>query len=106
MLQPSQSKFARYVGLLITHIYNEGYEITFGDAFAHDGHCEDSFHYKRLAIDLNLFKDGTFLTTTKDHEIFGEFWESLDSLCTWGGRRDDGNHYSFGEKYEYYRRGY
>jgi len=51
---------------------------------------------KRLAIDLNLFKDGEYLTDTEDHRFLGEFWESLGG--TWGGRWDDGNHYSWGER--------
>ena len=43
------------VALLILFAYEKGYELSFGDAFATDGHIEDSLHYKRLAIDLNLF---------------------------------------------------
>ena len=46
----------------------------------------------RLAVDFNLFKDGKFLQSTDDHKELGEFWEALGG--TWGGRFDDGNHYS------------
>jgi len=56
---------------------------------------EDSFHYKRLAIDLNLFYSGRYLTSTKAHQQLGEFWELLGG--SWGGRWQDGNHYSYGE---------
>jgi len=94
-LQPKQSKFTRMIALLILFAYEQGYELTFGDAFATIGHIEDSFHYKRLAIDLNLFKDGTYLTSTSDHLPLGLFWESIGG--SWGGRFNDGNHYSFGE---------
>ena len=59
-------------------------------------HSKHSRHYERLAADLNLFKDGWYLTTTEDHKIFGEYWESIGG--TWGGRWNDGNHYSWGEK--------
>jgi len=83
------------VALLILFIYERGYEVSFGDAFAHDGHIAGSFHYIRLAIDLNLFKGGVFLTKTEDHEPFGLFWESIGG--SWGGRWNDGNHYSLGE---------
>ena len=56
----------------------------------------------KLAIDLDLFKDGegfemgckVYLTKTEDHRKLGEFWESLHPLCRWGGRFGDGNHYS------------
>lgn len=96
-LREQQSEFTKKVALLILYAYEQGYELTFGDAYAKSGHKMYSFHYKRLAIDLNLFKDGEFLTETKDHEFLGEFWESMGG--TWGGRfsHKDGNHYSFGE---------
>lgn len=83
------------VALLILFAYEKGYEVTFGDAWARTGHCEGSFHYKRLAIDLNLFKNGAFLRNTAAHEPLGLFWESIGG--TWGGRWKDGNHYSLGE---------
>jgi len=86
------------VPLLVLFAYEQGYEITYGDAAARDGHKSGSFHYKKLAIDLNLFKNGRYLTSTKSHEPLGIFWESLDPECTWGGRWGDGNHYSYGEK--------
>ena len=96
-LRKKQSKFTRLVAHLIQHAYIMGYELTFGDAYAKDGHIKNSKHYVRLAIDLNLFKDGKYLTKTEDHEFLGLFWESLDSDCTWGGHFNDGNHYSFWE---------
>jgi len=94
-LREDQSKFVMMVGLLIEYAYLIGYELTFGDAYAHDGHRENSFHYKRLAIDLNLFKGGKYLTTTEDHRPLGEFWQSIGG--SWGGDWKDGNHYSLGE---------
>ena len=96
-LGDKQRKFTKMTALLILYAYERGYELTFGDAWATDGHIDGSFHYKRLAIDLNLFKDGTYLTHTKDHEFLGQFWESIGG--TWGGRftNQDGNHYSYGE---------
>lgn len=53
-----------------------------------------SAHKVRLAIDLNLFKDGEFLQLTEDHRVLGEWWEQQHPLCRWGGRFNDGNHYS------------
>ena len=95
-LRQQQSKFASMVASLIQFAYKQGYEITFGDAWAHDGHRKGSFHYKRLAIDLNLFLNGRYLSSTESHRTLGEFWESIGG--SWGGRWKDGNHYSFGEK--------
>jgi hypothetical protein len=62
---------------------------------------EKSLHTVRLAVDINLFRDGKYLRKTADHELLGEFWESLSgeyegsnlNFC-WGGRFNDGNHYS------------
>tara|TARA_R100000687_G_scaffold62905_1_gene50873 strand:+ start:303 stop:608 length:306 start_codon:yes stop_codon:yes gene_type:complete len=90
---------------LILFAYENGYELTVGDAYRDPrvfGKVGDKLHYSsanslhksRLAIDLNLFKDGQFLTRTSDHQPLGEYWESIGG--TWGGRftNADGNHYS------------
>ena len=92
-----QSKFVKMKALLILYAYQLGYELTDGDAWAKTGHKRGSFHYKRLAQDFNLFKNGKYLKKTSDHLPLGVFWESIGG--TWGGRfkNKDGNHYSFGE---------
>ena len=91
-LRKKQSKFVRMVADLIIFAYNNGYELTFGDAYATSGHKKNSNHYIRLAIDLNLFRDGKYLDKTEDHLPLGRFWESIGGA--WGGRFHDGNHYS------------
>jgi hypothetical protein len=102
-LRSKQSKFARMVADLIIKAYDLGYEVTLGDAYRDPrlhggiglkkgyGHSK-SCHKIRLAIDLNLFKDGVFLDKSDDHKVLGEWWESQGG--TWGGRFNDGNHYS------------
>ena len=103
-LSEHQQRFARHIALLILWAINEGYEVTFGDAYrdprVHGQYGEkksyasaNSEHKRRLAVDLNLFKDGEYLGGTDDHAPLGEFWEGLDELNEWGGRWDDGNHY-------------
>lgn len=88
---------------LIIFAYDNGYELSFGDAYRDPRvHGEvgskkgygsaNSLHKERMAIDLNLFKDGKFLTETDDHLLLGQYWESLGG--SWGGRFNDGNHYS------------
>jgi hypothetical protein len=94
-LRQKQSTFSKKIPLLILYAYELGYEVTIGDVWAHDRHKHGSFHYKKLAIDLNLFKNGRYLRGTKAHEQLGLFWESLGG--SWGGRYNDGNHYSWGE---------
>ena len=50
---------------------------------------------QRCAIDLNLFnKDGVFLGGSEYHRPIGEWWEKQHADACWGGRFEDGNHYS------------
>ena len=98
-LRKQQSEFAHAVGLLILYAYYLGYEITIGDVWAKSGHKKGSFHYKKLAVDINLFdKNGKYLRESSSHLLLGKYWESLGG--TWGGRfrKKDGNHYSWGER--------
>lgn len=91
-LRQKQSRFVYMVALLIQFAYLRGYALTFGDAWATTGHMKNSLHYDRLAIDLNVFKGGQWLTRSVDLRELGEFWESIGG--TWGGRFNDGNHFS------------
>jgi hypothetical protein len=101
-LGEKQRKFTRMVGQLIAWSYEHGYELTFGDAYRDPAQAKanaaagkgiaSSLHCVRLAIDLNLFKDGVYQTTTEAYTPLGEYWESLGGA--WGGRFNDGNHFS------------
>lgn len=105
-LRKLQSEFAALVPRLIDKAISLGFEVTFGDAyrdprafgspgiFMSYGHPKSAHKY-RLAIDLNLFKNGTFLDSTEAHAELGTWWESQHPLARWGGRFRDGNHYSF-----------
>jgi hypothetical protein len=106
-LLETQMKFTKMVPKLINKAFKLGFYVTLGDAYR-DARCRygspKTFHRKRLAIDLNLFRydkdTGKFnyCTETEDHRELGEWWKSQGG--TWGGdfRRPDGNHYSWGEK--------
>ena len=98
MLTPKQIKFTLKIAELIVWAYANGYEFTLGDAYAKRGHSRNSFHYRRLAQDLNLFIDGEYIKTTEAHRPIGDKWKKMGG--TWGGdfKRKDGNHYSWGEK--------
>lgn len=95
-LVSKQSKFAYAVARLLLHAEQLGYQVTLGDAYR-DPRCEyghpDSLHKIRLAIDLNLFRDGKYLSAGSEYTPLGEYWESIGG--TWGGRFNDGNHFSF-----------
>lgn len=90
-----QIVFTKKVALLIQFADSIGYDLTFGDCFAKTGHKKNSLHYKRLAVDLNLFINGKYMEKTKDHLPLGLFWESIGG--TWGGRFYDGNHFEWKE---------
>lgn len=53
-----------------------------------------TLHQLKLAVDLNLFKDGVYLAKSSDHLRLGIWWEAQSPDCRWGGRWGDGNHYS------------
>jgi len=100
-LSERQAKFTLMVALLIQYANLLGYSLTFGDAYSKlefGVHSLNSFHYKRLAVDLNLFIDGIYQTTTEAYDKLGIFWKLIGG--TWGGdfKHKDGNHFSFGEE--------
>ena len=90
-LGSEQERFSLMLGKLIIFAYNQGYQIRMGDVFAKAGHMENSNHYNKLAADINLFRDGVYLTDGKDHNILHDFWDTLG-----GAKRIDKdlNHYS------------
>lgn len=106
-LGDKQRKFAYMVSQLIQYAYMNDYAVTFGRAYVTEGANEimggmpGSLHTERLAIDFNLFErdlsgNWQYLTSSNDHLPLGQFWEALGG--TWGGRFDDGNHYSLEHK--------
>ena len=107
-LRQKQSRFARSVPLLLQYMTALGYEYTLGEAWrtqaqananaASGAGISNSLHIERLAIDINLFKDGMYLADSESHRPFGTFWKSLGPDHFWGGdfSRPDGNHYSIG----------
>ncbi len=111
-LGDKQKLFMRLLPRLIDYAHEQGYELSEGDGYRDprafgtlgetmvtaDGKkvygAKNSAHKLKIAHDLNLFKDGKYLTASEDHRFLGEFWEGLHELCRWGGNWDDGNHYS------------
>jgi len=103
-LRQKQSLFASLIPGLINQAIKLGFEITLGEAYRSPEEAarlaklgkgiKNSNHTIKLAIDLNLFKNGKYLSSTKSHKELGEWWESQSTLCAWGGRFGDGNHYS------------
>ena len=77
-----------------------GFEYAFGEVanFQNQGHRVGSLHYSGCAGDPALYKDGKYMIKTEDYQALGQYWESLDPDCKWGGRWGDGNHFSFAPK--------
>jgi len=104
-LGEQQELFMRQVPRLIDKAHELGFEVRGGDLFrdprSHGklgkrkayGNAY-SCHKLKLAIDLLLFEDGKYLTSTEDYRELGEWWEEQHPLNCWGGRFEDGNHFS------------
>ena len=91
--------FTRSIFKLLGFAYSKGYKPRFD--IEHCNHMKGSLHYSGLAKDILLFsQDNIYLTKTEDYKECGEYWESIHKDCCWGGRFNDGNHFSvaFGGK--------
>jgi hypothetical protein len=106
-LLEKQQLFARLAAALILRATALGFEVTLGEAYRSKEEAERlsalgkgskvSLHQDRLAIDLNLFRNGAYLTRTEDYTPLGDWWKAQHALCRWGGdfaTRKDGNHFS------------
>ena len=112
-LRKNQSIFALNISKLIIYAYESGYEITLGEAYRTksqqylyfegyniiklgsdlklaktDPKSKTMFskHLKKLALDINVFKDGRLLDKN-DKELFkplAEYWKSLNPNNTCG----------------------
>lgn len=107
-----QEEFAQSVAKLLQKAAELGYGVTFGEAWRtpeqaqwnadHHLGVAHSLHMERLAIDINLFKDGAYLTTEDAYKELGEWWKSMKSpvpgaIYRWGGdiaHLADANHFS------------
>lgn len=105
-LRQKQSRFALGVALLIQKADEMGYAVTLGEAWRTPEQAKwnaaqgigtaTSLHIERLAIDINLFKDGRFITDGEGHSELGRWWKSLHPDHRHGGdfSKKDWNHYS------------
>ena len=102
-LSEKQQIFALNIAKLIIWANEQGYKITLGEAlrtkeqqaiYVKLGKSKtmNSGHMNKLAVDLNLFKDGEYLTSQEDHEPLHKYWETLHpnnkKMIPW-----DANHY-------------
>jgi hypothetical protein len=104
-LGDKQRRFAKLVPRLIDKAHELGYEVSLGDAYRDPrvfgqlgeskgyGHRK-SAHKQRLAIDLNLFKGGRYITNEEGHKELGAWWKSQGADHAAGIDFQDPNHYS------------
>ena len=86
----------------LSWVLSQGYEFTWGETtrgpaqIAHNvatgKGVRMTLHGIRLAMDINLFVNGKYQTSTEAYRPLGEEWERRGG--TWGGRFGDGNHFS------------
>jgi hypothetical protein len=106
-LSKKQMTFTKNVGKLIAWAYENGYGLTFGDAYrdqrladlnaAEGKGISKSLHTQRLAVDFNLFMAGNYIPQSEMYKPLGDYWKTLDPENRWGGDfkpRPDGNHFS------------
>ena len=97
-LVQEQSEFLLDVAKLILFAHTKGWRVTGGELFrtleqqkihynAGRSKTMDSYHLKRLAIDLNFFKPKSVMPTynKSELEMFGQYWEDLNPVNRWGG---------------------
>lgn len=111
-LSQAQSKFSLMIAQLIIWGNENGFTFTFGEAHRTDeqqilyftgfdvklindtptlikdkqkSKTLNSNHKSKLAIDLNIFKDGQYITSFADTKPIGDKWESMDRKNRWGG---------------------
>lgn len=105
-LGETQREFTKAIGKLILFAYSiNGVELTFGDAYRDPrvygvlgekkGYgAANSNHKNRLAVDLNLFVDGAYISSS-EHTM----WKKLhEAWVSFGGAKaipNDANHFSF-----------
>jgi len=103
-----QEEFSQAAALLIQKAKELGYGVTLGDAYrspeqaamnaANHVGVANSLHSDRLAIDINLFRDGSYITDDSGHRELGAWWKTLGPRYKWGGDivhpRPDPNHYA------------
>ena len=91
-----QFAFVQDVLKLIAFAIIQGFVVTLGEAhrtpeqqaiYLKTGRSKtlDSFHLKRLAIDLNFFLAGVLCYDKAKLQAIGDYWESLSPKNRWGG---------------------
>ena len=106
-LNSKQWEFSKSLALLIQKAGELGYDVQMGEVLRTQAQADanaasgagiaHSVHLDHLAVDINLFLRGTYITDSTGHADLGAWWKSLGPDYRWGGdfsTRKDYNHYS------------
>lgn len=106
-LREKQSLFAVcFAKLIIYSTTSLGFEVTINEVLrtqaqadansASGAGIKNSLHLKKLAGDINIFKNGVWLTDKSDYFPLANYWKALNPLCRWGGdfSKPDADHFS------------
>ena len=105
-----QADFLLDVGRLVQKATELGFQVTAGELYRTPEQQEiyvrtgrsktmQSLHLQRRAVDLNFFRDGSFVLSKTAIAPLGAYWESLHPLNSWGGNGErlvDVPHFSRG----------
>lgn len=95
-LVQEQAAFLLDAAKLVQHATEQGFVVTGGElwrtpeqqkVYVQTGRSKTmaSNHLRRLAIDLNFFKNGELVYDKNVLRLIGEYWESLNPANRWGG---------------------
>lgn len=95
-LREEQARFSQDLAIFISWLYELGYEVSIGEVqrpvemqaiYVKDGRSKtfDSYHLKKLAADLFIFRNGRLLTTKEEMQFAGNHWETMSAVNSWGG---------------------
>lgn len=95
-LVEQQAIFLEHFCLTIQHAKSLGFTVTAGELhrtaeqqqiYVQTGRSKTmaSYHLRRLAGDLNFFKDGKLCYDKAALKPIGDFFEALDTKNSWGG---------------------
>lgn len=106
-LRTARCEFSLAIAKLILFAMSQGYEIALAEGMDRktrrdptSDHMIGSLHEIGLAQDLDLYKDGVYLTDGASHDVLGAWWLDYGKACglplAWGGHFTsvDSNHYS------------
>lgn len=96
LLSNTQAEFLLDFCKLVQYATSLGFQVTAGELlrpvqmqeiYVKTGRSKtmDSYHIKKLAGDLNFFKDGQYICTKEAIAPIGAYWESLNPKNHWGG---------------------